>query len=152
MRMTAKDIVLFDLPGLAQACALAMRLGSRWPCHAYQEPDTAVVGVYLAPERGWELAPLLREVQDWLAERAVTDVTFWVDGRGYLLRFIPFEQKLEGTPEQQAARINAAMEALIARCPAQYFWSYNRYKLPPGATAPESSGHTGLPGVHGPAA
>jgi hypothetical protein len=80
------DIVLFDIPGLAQACALAMRLGSRWPCHAYQEPGTAVVGVFLAPERGWELAPLLRDVQDWIAERAVMDVTFWVDGRGYLLR------------------------------------------------------------------
>ena len=57
------DIVLFDIPGLAQACALAMRLGNRWPCHAYQDTETAVVGVFLAPERDWELAPLLRDVQ-----------------------------------------------------------------------------------------
>jgi KDO2-lipid IV(A) lauroyltransferase len=35
------------------------------------------------------------------------------------------------TPEQQARAINAAMEKLIARCPAQYIWSYNRYKTPP---------------------
>jgi hypothetical protein len=80
------DIVLFDVPGLAQACALAMRLGSRWPCHAYQESDNAVVGVFLAPERDWELAPLLRDVQDWIAERSVDGVTFWLDGRGYVLR------------------------------------------------------------------
>jgi hypothetical protein len=80
------DIVLFDVPGLAQACALAMRLGSRWACHAYQESDTAVVGVFLAPDRDWELAPLLREVQEWIAQRAVTGVTFWLDGRGYVLR------------------------------------------------------------------
>lgn len=56
-------------------------------------------------------------------------------GRGYAIRFVRFEQKLEGTPEQQARSINAAMEQLIACCPEQYFWSYNRYKSPPGATA-----------------
>ena len=30
------------------------------------------------------------------------------------------------------------MEQLIARCPAQYFWSYNRYKQPDGVAAPEA--------------
>jgi KDO2-lipid IV(A) lauroyltransferase len=30
------------------------------------------------------------------------------------------------------------MEQLIARCPSQYFWSYNRYKRPQGVTAPEA--------------
>ena len=80
------DVVLFDVPGLAQACALAMRLGSRWPCHAYQESETAVVGVFLAPERDWELAPLLRDVQEWLADGSIDGVTFWLDGRGYVLR------------------------------------------------------------------
>lgn len=57
-------------------------------------------------------------------------------GRGYLIRFVPFEEPLGDTPQQQARAINAAMERLIARCPAQYFWSYNRYKTPPGVSAP----------------
>ena len=57
-------------------------------------------------------------------------------GKGYLIRFVPFGQELGDSPETQAAAINTAMEQLIARCPAQYFWSYNRYKTPPGATAP----------------
>ncbi len=61
-------------------------------------------------------------------------------GRGYAVRFVRFEGTLEGTPAQQARTINAAMEQLIARCPTQYFWSYNRYKGSPhaatvGATA-----------------
>ena len=56
-------------------------------------------------------------------------------GRGYRIRFIPFEETLGDTPEQQARAINAAMEKLIARCPAQYFWSYNRYKSPRGAAS-----------------
>jgi KDO2-lipid IV(A) lauroyltransferase len=57
-------------------------------------------------------------------------------GRGYIIRFVPFEQAMAGTAEQQASAINAAMEQLIARCPAQYFWSYNRYKAPPGVVSP----------------
>ncbi len=59
-------------------------------------------------------------------------------GRGYVVRFVPFEGDLSGSPAQQAAAINGAMEALIARCPSQYFWSYNRYKQPEGVAAPES--------------
>jgi KDO2-lipid IV(A) lauroyltransferase len=59
-------------------------------------------------------------------------------GRGYVVRFVPFEGDLSGTPAEQATAINRAMEQLIARCPAQYFWSYNRYKQPQGVDAPES--------------
>jgi KDO2-lipid IV(A) lauroyltransferase len=59
-------------------------------------------------------------------------------GRGYAIRFVPFDGNLDGTPAQQAGAINRAMEQLIARCPAQYFWSYNRYKRPQGASAPQA--------------
>ncbi|HYD81222.1 MAG TPA: lysophospholipid acyltransferase family protein [Paucimonas sp.] len=57
-------------------------------------------------------------------------------GRGYAVRFQRFDEMLEGPPEQQAAAINRAMERLIAQCPEQYFWSYNRYKTPAGVSAP----------------
>lgn len=56
-------------------------------------------------------------------------------GAGYVMRFVAFDQVLGETPEQHARAINAAMEQLIARCPSQYFWSYNRYKVPPGVPA-----------------
>jgi len=59
-------------------------------------------------------------------------------GRGYAIRFVPFDGTLSGTPAEQAGAINRAMEQLIARCPAQYFWSYNRYKRPQGVAAPEA--------------
>lgn len=59
-------------------------------------------------------------------------------GKGYALHFAPFEQVLDGTQEAQARAINQAMEQLIKRCPAQYFWSYNRYKTPSGVTHPYS--------------
>ncbi|MQR00280.1 lysophospholipid acyltransferase family protein [Glaciimonas soli] len=60
-------------------------------------------------------------------------------GRGFVIRFVPFEEALGDTPEQQAHAINIAMEKLIARCPSQYIWSYNRYKTPPGVSAPPPS-------------
>jgi KDO2-lipid IV(A) lauroyltransferase len=63
-------------------------------------------------------------------------------GAGYILRFMRFDEPLGSTPEQQARAINIAMEKLIARCPAQYFWSYNRYKTPSGVTAPTPQRNT----------
>jgi KDO2-lipid IV(A) lauroyltransferase len=49
-------------------------------------------------------------------------------GRGYLLH-------LELAPDGELDEIvlNAEVERLVRRCPAQYLWSYNRYKLPHGA-------------------
>lgn len=63
-------------------------------------------------------------------------------GRGFLIRFVPFSslvsEEIAGTPTEQASQINLAMEKLIAHCPAQYFWSYNRYKVPPNVAPPTS--------------
>jgi Kdo2-lipid IVA lauroyltransferase/acyltransferase len=61
-------------------------------------------------------------------------------GQGFMIRFATFEQPTDGTPHRQVTAINAAMEQLIARCPAQYFWSYNRYKVPSGAANPDRAG------------
>ncbi|MBC7416410.1 MAG: lysophospholipid acyltransferase family protein [Herminiimonas sp.] len=62
-------------------------------------------------------------------------------GRGFVVRFAPCVPSQATTPEGQARAINAAMEDLIAHCPAQYFWSYNRFKTPPGVT-PASGAET----------
>ena len=58
-------------------------------------------------------------------------------GAGFIVRFVPFDGTLDGSAAEQAATINRAMEQLIARCPAQYFWSYNRYKHPDGVAGPD---------------
>jgi KDO2-lipid IV(A) lauroyltransferase len=42
-------------------------------------------------------------------------------------------ERLDEAPDPQA--LNAAMERLIRRFPAQYLWGYNRYKSPSGAAA-----------------
>lgn len=33
--------------------------------------------------------------------------------------------------------LNRAVEAVVKRCPAQYLWGYNRYKVPAGAAPPK---------------
>lgn len=59
-------------------------------------------------------------------------------GRGYHLLFqsVPTENLDE-------VALNRAIEALIRRCPAQYLWSYNRYKVPLGAVAPAAGKERG---------
>jgi Kdo2-lipid IVA lauroyltransferase/acyltransferase len=52
-------------------------------------------------------------------------------GQGYHLRFEPLAA--EGFDE---AALNRAVESVVRRCPAQYLWGYNRYKVPDGAPPP----------------
>lgn len=52
-------------------------------------------------------------------------------GCGYHLRF----EELPAQDLDEAA-LNRAVEAQVRRCPEQYLWSYNRYKVPAGAEPP----------------
>jgi KDO2-lipid IV(A) lauroyltransferase len=60
-------------------------------------------------------------------------------GAGYHLQLFPLTVALHGDLPQRAAQINAELESLIRRCPGQYLWGYNRYKVPSGAPSPESA-------------
>lgn len=51
-------------------------------------------------------------------------------GRGYVVHVRPLEQVLPEDPEAAATVINQAMESLVRESPAQYLWSYDRYKQP----------------------
>lgn len=63
-------------------------------------------------------------------------------GKGYILHLRQFSIPADLPLEEQVRAINAAMEELIALCPAQYFWSYNHYKIPAGVTAPQAADPT----------
>lgn len=56
--------------------------------------------------------------------------------RGYELEFHRIPGPIPTDPETAARAINAAVEAVVARYPEQYLWSYNRYKQPAGAPPP----------------
>jgi Kdo2-lipid IVA lauroyltransferase/acyltransferase len=54
-------------------------------------------------------------------------------GRGYVLHLEAYKGD-----ELDETALNRAIEDMVRRCPTQYLWSYNRYKVPHGATAPPS--------------
>lgn len=56
-------------------------------------------------------------------------------GRGYQLHF----ERLQSDDLDEAA-LNRTIEDVVRRCPAQYLWSYNRYKVPAGAQSPRDEG------------
>ncbi len=55
--------------------------------------------------------------------------------RGYVIRFEPLQLDFSLSVPQQ---INTALEQMIRACPAQYLWSYNRYKVSRGVTPPDA--------------
>jgi Kdo2-lipid IVA lauroyltransferase/acyltransferase len=55
-------------------------------------------------------------------------------GAGYVIHLSPLEL---AQGQAATAQINAALEKLVHACPAQYLWSYNRYKTPAGIEPPE---------------
>ena len=61
-------------------------------------------------------------------------------GAGYTLSFEPLPLDFSKSVPLQ---INAALERVIANSPAQYLWSYNRYKIPRGVMPPAAEQEQG---------
>lgn len=59
-------------------------------------------------------------------------------GEGFHIWFAEGPPLVEGVPYEAA--MNRALEQLIRRCPAQYLWAYDRYKVPRGAMPPAAAG------------
>jgi KDO2-lipid IV(A) lauroyltransferase len=59
-------------------------------------------------------------------------------GRGYRLHLQPVS--VENLDERA---LNRTIEELVRRCPAQYLWGYNRYKMPAGAEPPTAGKEKG---------
>jgi KDO2-lipid IV(A) lauroyltransferase len=54
-------------------------------------------------------------------------------GDGYVMHFSAHDGELD------ERELNKGIEALIRKCPTQYLWSYNRYKVPRGAAQPDAN-------------
>lgn len=55
---------------------------------------------------------------------------------GYRIHFSRMAREFSGDAAEDAALLNRQLEQLIGRCPMQYLWGYNRYKIPAGAEPP----------------
>ena len=77
------DSVVFELPTLQHVEAFSARLRPRWD--GWSDSDDPVWLFTAQLERSRDLALLLREVQDLIAELGVDTIRFCLDGRVYLL-------------------------------------------------------------------
>ena len=59
-------------------------------------------------------------------------------GRGYRVVVEPLPESAPG--ESPVRTLNRGLEQMIRRCPTQYLWGYNRYKVPAGAEPPPLPG------------
>jgi len=55
-------------------------------------------------------------------------------GRGY--RFVVEPMLAARPPESYVHALNRSVEQAVRRCPEQYLWGYNRYKVPAGVQPP----------------
>jgi KDO2-lipid IV(A) lauroyltransferase len=60
-------------------------------------------------------------------------------GRGFRLHVLPLGDPLPEDKALAAARINRGVEEIVRLFPAQYMWSYNRYKKPGNAPEPDAA-------------
>ncbi|MDA8327867.1 MAG: lysophospholipid acyltransferase family protein [Betaproteobacteria bacterium] len=58
--------------------------------------------------------------------------------RGYRIHITPLPHALSEDKATATRELNAALETLIRKYPAQYLWSYNRYKQPGGVAPPDA--------------
>lgn len=59
-------------------------------------------------------------------------------GKGFAVHIEPLALAWSGDMVSDTANLTLAIEGLIRRYPAQYLWSYNRYKCPAGVAYPDS--------------
>ena len=66
-------------------------------------------------------------------------------GKGWRIHYLRLPEPIPKDAQAQALLINQTMETMIRRFPAQYLWSYKRYKQPAGAPPPPASSAAAAP-------
>ena len=59
-------------------------------------------------------------------------------GRGFEVEIARLPEPFTGDKSADGVTLNQAVEMLIRQAPAQYLWSYNRYKTPAGVAPAET--------------
>ncbi len=82
---TFEEVVLFEVPSSEEAQRLWLRLQEARLAWLHRDEDTYYVAAVIRAESG-DLALLLRDAENWVAERRLTSVPFELDGRMYDLQ------------------------------------------------------------------
>jgi len=62
-----------------------------------------------------------------------------VVGEGWVVHARVPAEPIKGDAAARCAAINREVERMVRECPAQYLWSYERYKVPRGVPQPEAA-------------
>ena len=81
------DVVIFELRAQEHVDAFCRRIRPRWEGWSDTEEDVCLFTAEL--DGSGDLAPLLREVQQLVAELGLTVISYWLDGRVYVLEAAP---------------------------------------------------------------
>jgi KDO2-lipid IV(A) lauroyltransferase len=104
------------------------------PDQAPQQGEGVWAPFFGRPAWTMTLAARLSQVQ------GVRVLMIWTErlprGAGWVIHVSEPVEPIEGDLEQRCALINREIERLILRCPGQYLWGYNRYKVPKGVEPP----------------
>jgi hypothetical protein len=84
LELQFSDVVLFELPTFEAAQAFRVRLRPRWPGWSHADEHGWLFATELGEETD-DLALLLREAQQLLAELEMVVAVFVLDGRSYAL-------------------------------------------------------------------
>ena len=79
------EIVFFEMPTGDDAQQLWLRLHTARLAWLHRREDMLFVAVALRAER-WDLALLLREVQNWVTDCGLSPILYELDGRCYEMR------------------------------------------------------------------
>lgn len=94
------EIVIFEVPSREDSHAFGARLRPRFPGWSLVDGEVWLFAADLADASG-DLAELLRECQELLAERGMSAIRFVLDGRVYFLD--PAEPVYERTGKSEQA-------------------------------------------------
>jgi hypothetical protein len=94
------DVVFFELPTFEAAQAFRVRLRPRWPGWSHADEYGWLFAAELRDETD-DLALLLREAQQLLADLDLPASVFLLDGRSYVL--VPAEPVYERTDKSKQA-------------------------------------------------
>jgi hypothetical protein len=84
LELQLSDAVLFELPTFEAAQAFRVRLRSRWAGWSHDDDPVWLFAAELRDEAD-DLAQLLREAQELLADLDLPAIVFVLDGRTYVL-------------------------------------------------------------------
>lgn len=106
------------------------------PDQAPQQGEGVWAPFFGRPAWTMTLAARLSEV------RGVRVLMIWTErlprGEGWAMHVSEPVEAIEGDTETRCAVLNREIERLVLKCPEQYLWGYNRYKVPKGVAPPQN--------------